>query len=46
MFDLWIHPHPVPNPDFLGLADLNFRVLFHERRLDFQFFGQPEVVRI
>ncbi len=46
VFGLRIYPHPVANPDFLGLANLNFRVSLHERHLDFQFFGEPNVVRI
>jgi hypothetical protein len=41
-----VHLKPVPNPDFLGLGDFNFRMLLHKRGLDFQFLRQPKVVRI
>src|SRR5262245_24908137 len=46
VFGLGVHPHPATNPDLFGLADLNFRMLLHERRLDFQFSRHPKVVRI
>lgn len=46
VFGPGIHLKPVANPDFLGLADLNFRMLLHKRDLDFQFLRQPKVVRI
>lgn len=34
------------NPDFLGLANLNFRLPGHECDLFFQFLRQPEIVGI
>jgi len=43
---LWIDSDPVSQPDFFSLTDLDFRMLLHERRLDFQFLRQPEIVRI
>lgn len=46
VFGLGIHLKPVTNPDFLGLADFNFRMLLHKRGLNFQLLRQPKVVRI
>jgi hypothetical protein len=46
VFGLWIHSGSLANPDFLRLTDLHFWMLIHERRLDFQLVGQPEVIGI
>jgi hypothetical protein len=46
MFGPRIYLKSVTNPDFLGLADFNFRMLLHKRGLDFQFLRPPKVVRI
>src|SRR6266542_2879797 len=36
----------ITNPNFFALADLNFRMSFHESGLNFQLFGPPKVVGI
>jgi len=46
VFGLGIYPNSATNPDFFGLANLNIRMLFHKRCLNFQFSRHPEVVRI
>ena len=43
---LGIDSDPLPNPDFLGLANLNFRLPAHECHLFFQFPRQPKIVGI
>jgi len=46
MFGHGIDLDAVANPDFLSLADLHRRVLFHERGLERKFVRQPKIVRI
>lgn len=46
MLSLGVDPKPAADPDFVGLADLNFRMILHESSLDRQFFGKPKIVRV
>lgn len=46
MLKLRVDPAAVTNPDLLGLANLNFRMLFHERDLHLEFLRKPQIVRI
>src|SRR6266545_2755582 len=43
---LRIDSDAITNPNLFALADLNFRMSFHESGLNFQLFGPPKVVGI
>jgi hypothetical protein len=42
----WINSHAAAKPYFLGLADLDLWIAFHESGLDCQFLRQPKIVRV
>ena len=41
-----IDPHPVANPDFIGVTGPAIRVAVHPVQLPFQFIRLPQIVRI
>ena len=46
MLDLRVHTKPSADPDLIGLADLNFRMLLHEFGLDSKFLRKPKIIGI
>lgn len=46
MLKLRVDTKPATNPHLVRLADLDSRMVLHERSLDFQFFGKPKIVGV